>query len=298
MLPCETIPFPDFAVRKRAYLASSALLSALLVASLPCAADEIDVVNAVRASGCDGGPGADRPLDRNPSLDAAAAALADGDGLAAALEKSGYPAARSRSIYLQTTDPGRIGKVLARRYCETVADPDLHDIGVFERRKEIWIVLAAPFGHPAAGDADKVAGSVVELINEARRHSRRCGERTLPAAGPLESSARLERAALRHARDLAASGRLGHEGSDRSLPADRVAEAGYEWAAVAENVAAGPATAADVVQLWLESPGHCANLMDARFTETGVAYAFDPSSGGRTYWVQVFATPEENSVTD
>lgn len=259
-------------------------------------ADEIDAINGVRAEGCAGGPGVGQPLGRNPLLDAAAASLADGDGLAAALERSGYPASRSRSIYVQTTSADRTGEVLARHYCQTITDPRLLDIGLFKRMDETWIVLAEPFGHPGA-DAGEITASVIGLINEARRHSRRCGQRRFPAADPLEDSAPLQRAALTHARDLASSGRLDHEGSDGSLPADRATQAGYAWSAVAENVAVGATTAEGVVKLWLDSPGHCANLMGDHYTETGVAFAFDPSSGSRTYWVQVFGAPEKNRIT-
>jgi uncharacterized protein YkwD len=40
---------------------------------------------------------------------------------------------------------------------------------------------------------------------------------------------------------------------------------------------------------WLDSPGHCANLMDPSFTEMGAGYAVNPNSkAGTAYWTQVF----------
>jgi uncharacterized protein YkwD len=58
---------------------------------------------------------------------------------------------------------------------------------------------------------------------------------------------------------------------------------------VAENIASGQTSADEVVQTWLESPGHCVNLMRPEMREMGVAYAFDASSADGTYWAQVFA---------
>jgi uncharacterized protein YkwD len=59
---------------------------------------------------------------------------------------------------------------------------------------------------------------------------------------------------------------------------------------VAENVAAGDRSAEAVVQTWLASPGHCANLMNAEVRDMGIAYAFEAGSPKGTYWAQVFAT--------
>jgi uncharacterized protein YkwD len=76
------------------------------------------------------------------------------------------------------------------------------------------------------------------------------------------------------------------------MPARRATRAGYSWASVAENVAGGQTTAEEVVKTWLASPGHCANLMNPRYSESGVARATDPDSEHVVYWVQVFAAPE------
>jgi len=184
-----------------------------------------------------------------------------------------------------------VDQLLAARFCDTLGSPDFHEIGVFQHDDETWIVLARPFAPPSPGAGLDIAEHVVQLINEARRHPRQCGRKRLPVAAPLRSSSALQRAALAHARDMAASGYLDHKGSDGTWPADRVTRAGYSWMAVAENVAAGAPTAEEVVNGWLASPGHCANLMSSRYSSTGVAYAFNPASEKGTYWVQVFAAP-------
>jgi uncharacterized protein YkwD len=82
-----------------------------------------------------------------------------------------------------------------------------------------------------------------------------------------------------------------HEGYDGSTPAQRVAATGYRYQLVGENLASGPESAAEAVAGWLASPGHCENIMDARFSESGVAYASNSSGAPRVYWVQEFAAP-------
>jgi len=154
----------------------------------------------------------------------------------------------------------------------------------------VWIVVAAPLTLPTADAMPKVAARVLGLINEARSKSRKCGARAFPPAPPLTLSPLLSRAALAHAKDMSAHKLFEHRGSDGSKPADRVLRAGYDWAAVAENIALGAATAEVVVQGWLDSPGHCVNIMGAQYREMGLAYFTDFERKGDIYWAQTFGT--------
>ncbi len=72
-------------------------------------------------------------------------------------------------------------------------------------------------------------------------------------------------------------------------PGDRAREAAYSFYAVGENLAAGQATAAEVMDVWMESPAHRDNILDARWQEVGIAVRF----GGEysIYWVQEFGDP-------
>lgn len=94
-----------------------------------------------------------------------------------------------------------------------------------------------------------------------------------------------------HAADMARNSFMAHRGSDGSSPSERADRAGYDWRTVGENVAAGPDDAAAVVQGWLDSPEHCANIMEPSFTEMGVAFAVDQRSRFGIYWAQVFGRP-------
>lgn len=154
------------------------------------------------------------------------------------------------------------------------------------------MVLAAHLSLQESADASVVNQRVIELINEARSNARKCGRKKFLATQPLNHVAALGRAALAHAQDMATHDFMGHKGSDGSMPVDRATQAHYPWRAVAENIAAGQRTAEEVVNTWLESPGHCANLMSPRYSETGAAHAINPAGEQGIYWVQIFAAPE------
>jgi uncharacterized protein YkwD len=132
---------------------------------------------------------------------------------------------------------------------------------------------------------------VLALVNEARADSRRCGWKKFKSAPPLVLSESLGRAARVQADDMARHGSLSHSGSDGSTPAERATRAGYQWKLVGENIAAGQPTPEQVVAEWLESPGHCSNIMDPAYAEMGVAFAYEAQSEKGVYWSQVFGTP-------
>jgi uncharacterized protein YkwD len=130
---------------------------------------------------------------------------------------------------------------------------------------------------------------VLTLVNEARATARRCGWKRFDAAPPLVRSAALDRAADAHAKDMAARNQMEHAGGDGSTPAERASRAGYDWLRIAENVAQGQETPEEAIASWLKSSGHCANLMDASYTETGIGVS--TAGAGGPYWAQVFGRP-------
>jgi uncharacterized protein YkwD len=112
---------------------------------------------------------------------------------------------------------------------------------------------------------------LVQRISEVRAESRMCGTKEFEAAGSLTWNDRLATSALRHARDLAATGGGGHTGSDGSTPSERIADAGYEASTSGEIVAVGEGSMEDIVRAWLDSPGHCAAMMNPNFVDAGGA---------------------------
>lgn len=253
--------------------------------------DLVEVANRLRAE-CSAAEGERPPLVPSSALEEALREVADGTALEDAVAGTGYRARQLALLRVRTdAGPDAVGDVLASRYCDTLSVPELVHIGAHRRSGETLLIVAEPL---ATRELRADAAAVDELlsrINEARALPRRCGNTEAPAAPALSASPQLREAARRHAEDLAARGVLSHQGSDGSRPADRVGRAGYVWSAVAENVAAGQADPAAALGSWLDSPGHCLNLMNGRYTQTGIAVALgDPEAGG-IFWVQVFAAP-------
>jgi uncharacterized protein YkwD len=106
---------------------------------------------------------------------------------------------------------------------------------------------------------------------------------------PLVANATLNRVAQAHSADMAARAFFDHVNPDGKSPFQRMTDAGYHYRMAAENIAAGYSTPQQVVDGWMNSAGHRANIVNCGLTEIGVGYA----TGGpmRTYWTQDFGTP-------
>lgn len=132
---------------------------------------------------------------------------------------------------------------------------------------------------------------VVELVNRERFVGASCGG--VPMAGgltPLEMDAVIRGTARGHSEDMADRDFFDHRNPDGDLPEDRMTADGFTGALPwGENIAAGAWDAPTVVEGWMDSPGHCANIMEPGFTVIGVGYFYDEASSWGHYWTQVFA---------
>lgn len=122
-----------------------------------------------------------------------------------------------------------------------------------------------------------VAAQVLTLVN---------AERAKAGCGALATSSALQRAAQGHSADMAANDYFSHTSQDGRTFADRIRAAGYTGGAIAENIAAGQATATAVMTSWMNSPGHRANILNCAYRYLGVGYAKGGTYG--TYWTQDF----------
>ena len=128
----------------------------------------------------------------------------------------------------------------------------------------------------------------VVQINAIRASARNCGGVSFAAASPIAGNDKLEAAAIAQAQYMQSTNTLTHVGSGNSSIADRITGTGYLWSGIGENVAVGYETLADVLQGWVESPGHCANLMNAGFADIGIAQS---AAGTSDYWALTLARP-------
>jgi len=134
---------------------------------------------------------------------------------------------------------------------------------------------------------------MAEIVSEARAQARRCGASSFPQADRVYWNDQLADAAQRHADDMARHNFLSHTGSDGSTAWQRAEEAGYEPRRLLENIGGGDETASAIMNAWLGSPDHCANLMDNRVTDIGAACVHDPRSDFQTYWSLLLATDDQ-----
>ena len=129
----------------------------------------------------------------------------------------------------------------------------------------------------AAADPQVVAEPTVEavtlcLLNDERRQAGRSA---------LRSNGKLALAAERHAEDMGAQGYFAHDSLDGRSFLERIKAAGYlagrpaSWS-VGENIAWGNgrlATPSQIVEAWMDSPGHKRNILSSKFREIGLGLA-------------------------
>jgi uncharacterized protein YkwD len=102
----------------------------------------------------------------------------------------------------------------------------------------------------------------------------------------LSSDARLEQAARQQAGYMAGAGRMSHTTGWGKDFAARVKDNGIEGAA-AENIAEGRMDLPRLFDMWMRSPPHRRNMLDARFGHFGLAYAGGGKNGQWRYWALV-----------
>ncbi|ATO14512.1 serine protease [Micromonospora sp. WMMA2032] len=130
----------------------------------------------------------------------------------------------------------------------------------------------------SSGNLSAELQQVVTLVNQ---------ERAKAGCKALSVDSKLTLAAQRHSQDQADHKKMSHDGSDGSDVGARLDRAGYAWRAYGENVAWNQQSPAAVMDAWMNSPGHRANILNCSFTEIGVGVA---RSNG-PYWTQDFGTP-------
>lgn len=114
------------------------------------------------------------------------------------------------------------------------------------------------------------------------------GERADAGCGALEGDAALDTAARLHAEDMAEQNYFSHTSLDGRSPTDRAADQGYSGG-VGENIAAGYPDVAAVMEGWMNSEGHRANILNCDYDVIGIGVA-DGVEGSTysKYWVQDF----------
>lgn len=126
-----------------------------------------------------------------------------------------------------------------------------------------------------SGGVQEAAEAVASLVNAARRDA---------GLSELELDADLCTAAQARAQEIAQS--FSHTRPDGSSCFMILEEFGVSYRAAGENIAMGQRTPEEVMDGWMNSSGHRANILNGTFTSIGVGYYVD--GAGAAHWVQIF----------
>lgn len=147
-----------------------------------------------------------------------------------------------------------------------------------------FVAVGIAFAAAPAAVACNVPGNAARLMADAGAavnvERQRAGQRA------LRRDAALNQAAQRHACWMGVQGEFSHQGSSGSQPSDRIAATGYRARLTSENIAAGQASAEQVVVEWMASPGHRENILRNTVTDYGVGVSL---LNGRPLWVMLYA---------
>ena len=133
---------------------------------------------------------------------------------------------------------------------------------------------------------------MLERVNQRRASGASCDTQgSFGPAAPLAWNEPLVVAATAHSTDMATGDYFAHTSPTGTTMADRADSAGDRWSALAENIAAGPASIARAVDGWMTSPGHCANIMNAALRDIAVACVASSTATYPTYWTMDLGAP-------
>ena len=124
---------------------------------------------------------------------------------------------------------------------------------------------------------NKLEKEVVTLVNQ---------ERSKQGLAPLKDNVSLSNVARTKSEDMAKNNYFSHTSPTYGSPFDMMKHFGITYTAAGENIAMGQPTAASVMNGWMNSPGHKANILSKDFTEIGVGIA--KNTNGSIYWTQDF----------
>jgi uncharacterized protein YkwD len=156
---------------------------------------------------------------------------------------------------------------------------------------------SAPSPAPTALDNDNTCSipnfqaELIALINVARAKGAVCGDVTLKPSKPLAWNDLLGMASVIHSSDMAQHDFFDHNSPTTGSLRERIHGTGFQYEVAGENLAGGQTSIAKVVSDWLQSPSHCANLLNPDFTVMGAACKRNVAAYYKNYWTLEMALP-------
>lgn len=130
---------------------------------------------------------------------------------------------------------------------------------------------------PSESAVSQQAEAVLKLVNE---------ERSKQGLKSLKLSNKLTQIANTKAQDMAVKNYFNHTSPTYGTPFEMLQHFGVSYRSAGENIAAGQKSPQEVMNAWMNSSGHRANILNSSYTELGVGYYSGGSYG--TEWVQLF----------
>lgn len=154
------------------------------------------------------------------------------------------------------------------------------------------VAATSPPPTPAAAPIPDFVQRVLDLTNRFRATN---------GLAPLNLNIELDASALGHSQDMALQDYFDHNGLNGSTMTSRMNQVGYTSSAYGENIAAGYDTPEEVVQGWIDSASHRANLLNPSFTDIGIGYYYLSNDTGSnnyySYWTQDFGGGDLNPAS-
>lgn len=136
---------------------------------------------------------------------------------------------------------------------------------------------------------------VLRIVNEVRATGADCGgEGSFGPAEPLAMDPILRCSSRLHSLDMFERDFFDHDNPDGLDPFQRMEEAGFSGSYMGENIAYGQQNPEQVMEAWVDSDGHCSNIMNPNYTLIGVGYypgAESRRDGKQHFWTQNFGAP-------
>jgi uncharacterized YkwD family protein len=134
-------------------------------------------------------------------------------------------------------------------------------------------------GTGTGSGAASLKAQVIQLVNQERENR---------GLDPLTVNDTLTSIARTKSEDMVANNYFSHNSPTYGSPFDMLSQFGVSYSTAGENIASGQTTAASVMDTWMNSPGHAANILNDAYTEIGVGVSYN---NGRPIWTQMFLRP-------
>ena len=129
-----------------------------------------------------------------------------------------------------------------------------------------------------------IQAEVLQAVNAVRAAGAMCGGDVYPATHALKWNKLLHQSAANHSHDMAQKQMLSHTSSNGGTLLQRLRDADYNFGAAGENIASGQGSVKEVIGSWLQSPGHCKNMLAPSYQEMGVACVRSNGARHDLYW--------------